>query len=567
MERVDVLSEYSRRRLAASERNDTYSRMRALFNNDYYTWWDNHFYKEDRVNVVLNYVRPIVKKGSSFLVGDAPEFAVSPLGNKPRQLAASSKAERILYGLLRKSNFSRVLLRVAQDSALLGTGWMKTYVETDASGKPKVPRVSYVRPEYIYPSGYQSIHDERIYDVIYAYQMRLEQARAEYGKDVGPDSPLDETGEKDSSSPLDVATYIEYWSEKEYILIVGSKVVEKMENPYGFIPFVPFPWFSIPGSILGYGLVEDITGPNILLNVLESRRADAAIMHCNPPLKFKNARITSRQDFLSDMDGNVHFLPPDSDLDYLTWPGEPPTIEDSRRSLKNYIHDASYIPEHAFSSGQVLTGMAWRMGLDPMVKMIHEVRCNWDVSLKDVCCHLLELTAKYFAEKDMSEIIYISPSGKRGDELKGADAAGGRDVEVIWRDVMPRDDVTMARFELEKLSANVQSVWTTMERLGIPQPDEEMERMKAEFGEPAFRPRERAMQQTSDAKALLALAKAAQMGEEGAAGVSPAEGFGPMQEREALVPGEPGRPPENTAIGPTPEQEAQSLAYPEAGGR
>jgi len=91
--------------------------------------------------------------------------------------------------------------------------------------------------------------------------------------------------------------------------------------------------------------------------------------------------------------------------------------------------------------------------------------------------------------------------------------------------------------------------------------------MKAEFGEPAFRPRERAMQQTSDAKALLALAKAAQMGEEGAAGVSPTEGFGPMQEREALVPGEPGRPPENTAIGPTPEQEAQSLAYPEAGGR
>jgi len=561
---IDIVSEYERRKLNAGERISEYKALRAFFSGDSAEWWNNNFYKADRVNMTLNYVRPIVRKAAHFLVGDPPEFSVSPRSGKKDDLEASSKVERIIYGLLRSCFFNRCLMRVAQDSALLGTGWMKVYVEPNAEREPKTVRISYCRPEYVFPQEYKSFYDERIYDVIYAYQLPLSVAQAEYGKNIGPDSEL-ESGRE--GVPEDVATYIEYWSEDRYALVVGNNVIEDTENPYGFIPIVPFPWFAEPGSVFGSSLVADIVDVNVVVNVLESRRADAAIMHCNAPLKYMGARVTSREEFINDMDGGVHFLPQGSDLQFLTWPGEAPTIEDSRRALMRYIHDATFIPEAAFSSGQVLTGIAWRMGFDPMVKMIHEVRSNWELSLKEVIEGALALIAKFFKDREVSEFIYLPPKEnekkKKGAPIviKGEDASKCRGVEVIWRDVMPRDDISMARFELEKLSANAQSLWTTMERLGIPQPDEEMERMKIEFTEPAFRPRERAMQQISDAKALLALTKAAFMNSPQE--ISPLGGFGPMEEREALVPGEPGRPEETPGnIGPTPEQEAQGVAYP-----
>jgi hypothetical protein len=72
-------------------------------------------------------------------------------------------------------------------------------------------------------------------------------------------------------------------------------------------------------------------------------------------------------------------------------------------------------------------------------------------------------------------------------QLDGKDIQGLREVTLSWPGVLPKDDIEFARLEMEKMSQGLQSIYTTLEKLGEDYPDDEIARIRRENQDPNLR--------------------------------------------------------------------------------
>ncbi|HPC27747.1 MAG TPA: phage portal protein [Candidatus Methanomethylicus sp.] len=494
-----------RQELIYSQRNTDYQMMRRLYDGDIDAWWDNNFRKENRLNMVLNYVFPIVEKHAAFLAADPPEFNSVPSSPAAADREQAQRAERALYAINRFNRFPRFLIGAAKDAALLGTAWAKTFAEKQDNGKVW-PRYMSAVPEYVLPDLYQSVYGERIKSVIYSYQVDLDTAREEYGADVHSDSDLefDEVAKKELSG--NKATYIEYWDAKEYWLMVGGKLIEQdTKNKYGFIPYTPMQFLAQPGKVHGISLCKHMVDANKHLNLVTSRKGDSILLNCNPPIVWRRAPGDWQELARIAQAGGVWGIPGDGDVGFLSWPGEPPTVSEQQQMMLRYIFDSSFMPEIAFTGMmRDVTGIALKIGFDPLVKMLRQAQDNFGVALQQIMRQSLMLAEKYMAKEVLAE-YYAKPKSRKLSYAKGSDIGGCYEVDVIWAGVLPKDDLGAAMFELTKYEKHIQSLDSTQENLGIKDPSAERDKMLEEAKEPAYRPRDAAAMLTASARALPAL--------------------------------------------------------------
>ncbi|MHB9019368.1 MAG: phage portal protein [Minisyncoccota bacterium] len=548
-EKIDfklVKARYERQQERWRTRNSDFIELRNLFDDQEDYWWEASDKKVERLALVFNYLAPIVEKHASFLAADPPSFSVLPSSPNKGERLAASRAEKILNKLHRANHFQKTLLQAAIESALLGTAWLKLYVDRDGTSA-KAVRYCYAKPEYVYPEIFQSVYTEEMKYLIYAYQISLDDARDEYGQDVKSDAELEYDEERKRQKSEELTTIIEYWDKECYALNVGGKDIENGKNPYfGIIPFIPLPFLTDPGQIHGKSIVKQIVKANRYLNLITSRKGDSVKMHCNPPLALSGATPSSRDNFLRDLEGGVFFLSDNQKLDMVTWQGEPPTVEEQQDRTLQFIHDAAYMPPQAFGySGAQISGIAMKLAFDPLVKIQRQVRGNFEVGLQKLNRYVLMLTEKFLGKELITEeVISTERSKQRVEKLAGEQVKGHYDTEVIWPGVLPKDDLSASQFELEKKRAKVQSTWTTMENLGFANPEDELEIIREEAGDPALNPTDNATMLTAAARGISALSGANE----------------PIGER-GIVPGEPG-----PVAGPGPSAEKQDRAWSQSEG-
>jgi len=556
-----VTGAYARQKTKHSKRNSKYRLLRDLFDNENDAWWsgDPTFNLPvprggRRYSLTLNYFAPITMKIAAFIMADKVDLKAVPFSPELEERVSAQKAEKALYAAHKRSKYQKTLNEVALDSAKLGTGWTKAFFDTTT----EKTRYIYCDPECVYPEPYKSVFTGRFLYVLYAYEMDLEDARIEYGSNIeaGAISEKDqeEGREADDESAEPKVSVIEYWSDKHYILTVGDLIVENQPNPYGFIPFTPFPLITQPGRVHGKGMGDWIIEANAYYNQAVSQGADAQALNCNPPMKYKNAPINYIEQISKVQDGGVIPINKDGDLDFVTWQGQPPSVEAMLDRILGYIHDVSHIPRVAF--GDVMSTNSSRVisvQYDPVVKVMRFIRDNYTVALQSLDEQLLRLMEKY----EKSKIIFtgyledpqtLKAKRLRGEsseqyEIKGKDIAGHYDTEIIWPGVLPKDDLNAGRFELEKQTTKVQSKWTTMENLGILNPEDEMEILESELANENLYPKEGAAMLGAESRALSAISSAKQAQQsmempemEGEGGMPPgmegAEGMGGALPRE-----------------------------------
>ncbi len=525
MEATSMVTEaYARQKAKNSQRNQKYRLLRDLFDNENDAWWSGdptyglpHKRVSNRYSLTFNYFAPIVLKIAAFIMADSTDFKVMPRNPSPEERVAAQKAEKALYVVHKRSAYHKTLNEIALDSAKLGTGWAKVYYD-EAN---QITRYVYANPECVYPEPYKSVFSGRMLYVIYSYEMDLGDARLEYGNRVNPllisEGDQEEGRESDDESAEPKVAVIEFWSEKYYILLVGDQLIENQTNPYGFVPFVPFPLITQPGRIYGKSIADWVIEPNAYYNQAVSEGADAQRLNCNPPLKYRNAPVNYAEQIINAQGGGCIPIPKEGDLDFVTWPGQPPSVEAMLNRVLQYIHDVSHIPRVAF--GDIVSTNSSRVisvQYDPVVKVMKFIRDNYTVALKTLNEMLLRLVEKYEANREVY-VGYLEDNYSRrlkklrGEQpeqyaVKGKDISGHYDTEVIWPGVLPKDDLNAGRFELEKLSSKVQSIWTTQENLGILNPEDEQEIMQAELANESFYPKEAATILGAESKALSAIA-------------------------------------------------------------
>jgi len=566
-----VTDAYTRQKTKHSTRNTKYRKYRNLFENDYDAWWpvggdDTYGLPArpiaGRYSLTLNYFAPIVLKIAGFIMADKIDFKVTPDNPSPEERIGAQKAEKILYKVHKRSKYRKTLNEVALDSAKLDTGWAKVLYDKEA----KQVYYVYADPECIYAEPYKSLYSGKLLYVVQAYEMNLEDAREEFGDDVDipkiTESEQKEGRDADDQTAEPQVSVIEYWSMKRFIQVVGNQVKQNKGNEYGFIPYTPFPLLPRPGQIEGQGVGDWMIEANGYYNQAVSQGADAQALNCNPPIWYRNAPVDYRDQFRAAAGGGVLSLTRDGEVGFLTWPGQPPSVEAMLDRMLSYIHDVSHIPRIAFGELSAQTNSSRVVGVqyDPIVKVMKLIRDNYDVALTDLNEKLLRLVEKYETSRKVYhgyiengvEVRRKKVLGEEPEihELKGKDVAGHYETEIIWPGVLPKDDINAGQFELQKHHDQVQSKWTTQEKLGITNPEDEMEILRSELSDETLYPKEQAAALAGEAKGLQALVQAqqAQQGQE-----PEGEMFIPERGGAAGFPG-----PEPTP--PTPEEIENSNA-------
>jgi hypothetical protein len=536
MDLSELLIEYRRQQTNYLARNTKFSELRRLFENDLDEWWTNNMSRTNRIQLTTNLLTPIVEKHSSFLVADPPEFQVLTPSPTDAGVLQASKSEQCLYNIMEENQMETRLNEIAKDSFLLGIGWARTYLEEVPGKKDKKkykPKWAYAKPEFVYPEAYHSAYQGKLRYLIYAYQIGLDEARKEFGPDVRSDWDI-EVSELGASPDAcekskERCTVIEYHDEDIFAYSTGG-VYKDGPNTAGHIPFISFPCLSIPGKIHGAGVAANIVEANKKLNLLTSRKMDSALMHCNPPWVILNAPTGFKNEFVNDIDGGVFFMPEGVTIQLLSWMGEPPSVVEQQKVLKQYIFDASFMPEQAFVTNNLMnaTGMGMRVGFDPLIKLQKQVRGNWSVALKELCRQLLS-NAEKFCANDMfveakleipakkpepaveGEAANVMPEPittekeKKTYQIFGRDIKGFHNVRIVFAGVLPKDDFLMAQLELRKKEAKIQSVNTTMENLGVRDPAYEKAMIIDEASSGVFDPQGDATRNTSMSKVLNTL--------------------------------------------------------------
>ena len=85
--------------------------------------------------------------------------------------------------------------------------------------------------------------------------------------------------------------YKEFWTDTEIVVYEGGVEVDRMENPYGFIPFVQIKNFPIAGRTRGVGDLDDIIPLNVELNVKKSDVSEIIDYHSAPITLVYGAKI------------------------------------------------------------------------------------------------------------------------------------------------------------------------------------------------------------------------------------------------------------------------------------
>jgi len=539
------LEEFKQRRQDAIPRNRDYFIARQAMRH-VYSWpvkWPA--YKE---KVMLPLVRKSVLTHANFLMGRGFTTGVVPLGTGASQRTAAQSAEKALFKGVDRCNGWTSLWRAAQVGSNLGTSGFKVY-KKNVDGK-ELAWFSPIQPEFIFPQAAGDDYSE-LTKVFYAYSIdRLEAAR-QYGG--SPDSYKSEREVYDTYqegkyvNPDAIARMsptvqerripvLEVWTDNDYLLTVGGRIVENDTNPYKRIPYVVIPNIDSGEGPEGLSDVDALvavnnqTGLNNHLNWLLSdnfyvlrRLADPTLIWEMPP--------PNSADVIAGIIGGGGMLPSrlGGKIYYLAYPGQPQDMALMMDRLRAAGIEVVGLNETAFSGqsqGSIQTGPSLEINFTNVLSTLSAKQKQWEVGLKRLNSMMLKLMSD---EGDIGVVDNPSATtrAQRSMQLNGRkDVGAHREVKITWPGLLPKDDMAAAQLELQKHQQGVQSIYTTLENLGFDFPDDELERIRQEMQDENLHPqqqanlgRAQAALQTAQAKQdQVAQAAQGQQDQSGAAG-------------------------------------------------
>lgn len=512
----EAQAEFQVLKSANEKRNYEYFLLRQAVKGNF-RWpndWPSHIPKLKR-----NLCKPITERHATFLLGKGFSYNVErPNTLEYRQHA--ERAEKVLERLLKLSHSERQFDIGAQIGSQLG----RTIYKVCKKGKEgaKYASFSFCQPDYFYgiPAGDDALGD--FAKVYYSYPLdrseavrvfgpgeyksEAQMASAHYYDPRREDAANGDSRARDRRVPV-----LEVWTKDHYLVIVGGVVKFNGTNPYkwkasdeGFIPFVVIENIRSAAGDLGTGGVAvgeaDIAQARELnehLNYLLSEKAHIVKRYLRPTLVWEGAPQNYAESLAQTLGGGGA-IPTrlGSRLYFLTHDRPNPSVTELEQELRAGILETSGMNEPAmqgaFGSG-VNNGPGTANQLFPVTAGVERKRTEWTLGLKMLFSMLLEIQEQIGDSSILGEAV-VNQNVKSQDfsdgelvMLSGKDIQGLRDVTISWPGMLPKDDTDAARLEMEKADRGLQSIYTTLEKLGEQYPDDELSRVRKENQDPSLR--------------------------------------------------------------------------------
>lgn len=512
-------------------RNDEYYLLRQAVKGNF-RWprdWPNHIPK-----VKHNMCKPITERFSTYLMGRQFTFNV----DRPNTLEyrdAAERTEKLLRRLIDLSQGDLQFMAGARSGSVLGRTVFKVYKK--GSGKRQHACFNMCQPDYFYGIPANDAASGNWAKVFYSYPLDMSEARRLFGDHPYKTEAEIALGNRYDPMPEEARTngqlltnrrrvpVLEVWTADAYLLEVGGVVVFNGDNPNkwsdtdeGFIPYVTIDNIRNEGDTWGESDIAQVRDLNEQLNYLLSRKQYVVGRWLQPTLVWEGAP-QNYAEILTSTIGGGGAIPTrlGSKLYFLAYDRPNPAVAELEQSLRQAILETTGLNEIAFQGtvhGYVNTGPSVNAQYQPLTSVIQKKQEIWEEGIVQLFAMLLQ-TQETIGDSDVlgHTVINSSVNSKNGSdgevvELSGNDIAGLRKVTISWPGLLPKDDTQAAQLEIQKAQAGMQSIYTTLEKLGEEYPDDEISRIRMENTDPALKGQQVAEQTRSDAAALSAQASA-----------------------------------------------------------
>lgn len=326
----------------------------------------------DTPQVTFNYCRPFINKFVSFEFGKG--FSIkSPVEiedegvtvddtkididvnlegdgvTTPKEISEEytvrEKTESDFLNQVWESNDRETLItELGQTKAITGEAWVKVQYESaeDLDGSDPFEeypngriRLSVLPTQFVFPRF--NNHDKnKLESLLIMYPIRTEK----------------ETGLLFKRTVDTTVVYKEFWTSKEIIVYEGKEEVDRMENPYGFIPFVQIKNFPIAGRTRGQGDLDDIIPLNVELNTKKSDISEVIDYHSAPITLVYGARIGNLEKGANKVWGG---LPKDAKVENLGLQGDLVASSNYTSDVKTAMCEIAGIPETVLGGASAIS--------------------------------------------------------------------------------------------------------------------------------------------------------------------------------------------------------------------
>ena len=353
-----------------------------------------------------------------------------------------------------------LLTELGQTKSITGEAWVKVQFEDpedmndpfEEYPKGRI-RLSCIPTQFVFPRF--SDHDkDRLESLLIMYPIRKEQ----------------DTGVLFKRTVETTIMYKEFWTPKEIIVYEGKKEVDRMENPYGFIPFVQIKNFPIAGRTRGVGDIDDIIPLNVELNTKKSDVSEVIDYHSAPITLVYGAKIGNLEKGANKVWGG---LPKDAKVENLNLQGDLVASVNYASDVKTSMCEIAGVPETVLGGASAISntsGVALQYMNLPLIERTRIKRsCSSDG---------LQKVNKY--------IIFIS---LYHDLIRKPEDISMKDFlrnEVEIPDTLPKDELIELQKIQQEMTMGLECRHGAMERVGkdnIPKKLAEIDKERTEHPE------------------------------------------------------------------------------------
>lgn len=236
-----------------------------------------------------------------------------------------------------------LITEIGQTKSITGESWVKVRYEEpivdfeDPFGEyPKGRiRLSVVPTQFVFPR-FDDHDKDKLDSLLVMYPIRT----------------VEETGLLFKRTVDTTVVYKELWTSKEIIVYEGKNIVDRMENPYGFIPFVQIKNFPIAGRTRGQSDLDDIIPLNIELNTKKSDVSEVIDYHSAPITLVYGAKIGNLEKGANKVWGG---LPKDSKVENLNLQGDLVASVNYTSDVKTSMCEIAGIPENVLGGASAIS--------------------------------------------------------------------------------------------------------------------------------------------------------------------------------------------------------------------
>lgn len=326
----------------------------------------------DSPQVTFNYCRPFVNKFVAFEFGkgftiktpmaldnkgvtvgdtkidvsvkdDNGDGVISPeeIENTPEKLVEKTVND-FINSVWDTNNRDELCVEIGQTKSITGEAWVKVSFESPEDLDDPFEeypngrlRLTCIPTQFVFPTF--NPHDKDRLDsllIMYPIEKRVE------------------TGILFKRSSTTTVIYKELWTKDEIVVYEDKEETDRMENPYGIIPFVQIKNFPIAGRTYGMGDLDDVIPLNVELNTKRSDISEIIDYHSAPITCVFGAKIGNLEKGANKVWGG---LPKDAKVANLELQGDLGASTNYADSLKTAMCEIGGVPETVLGGANAIS--------------------------------------------------------------------------------------------------------------------------------------------------------------------------------------------------------------------